>query len=141
MRAEWPDELPLFVRISCTDWVDGGWNIEDSVRLAEGLKAGGKVDLIDCSSGGLDPRQAIPTSPGYQLAFAETIKRRAAIATAAVGLIHSPDLAEHIVANQHADLVVLGRTLLGEPYWPLRAAKALRATLPWPRQYERGNIF
>ncbi|MBI3042682.1 MAG: NADH:flavin oxidoreductase/NADH oxidase [Betaproteobacteria bacterium] len=141
VRGVWPEELPLFVRISCTDWVDGGWNIDDSIRLAGMLKAAGKVDLIDCSSGGLDPRQAIPTSPGYQLFFAESIRRRAGVATAAVGLIHSPDFAEHIVANQHADLVVLGRTLLAEPYWPLRAAKALRAPTPWPRQYERANIF
>ena len=141
VRSEWPEALPLFVRISCTDWVEGGWDIDDSIRLAEVVKAGGKVDLIDCSSGGLDPRQKIPLYPGYQLSFAESIKRRAGIATAAVGLIHSPDLAEHIVGNQQADLVVLGRALLAEPYWPLRAAKALHGEAPWPRQYERGNIF
>jgi 2,4-dienoyl-CoA reductase-like NADH-dependent reductase (Old Yellow Enzyme family) len=141
VRSEWPDDLPLFVRISCTDWVDGGWDLEDSIRLGEVLKSGGKVDLIDCSSGGLDPRQKIPLYPGYQLSFAEAVKHKADIATAAVGLIHSPDLAEHIVANRQADLVVLGRALLAEPYWPLQAAKALRTSAPWPRQYERGDIF
>lgn len=140
-RSEWPDELPLFVRISATDWVDGGWDLASSVRLAQVLKAGGKVDVIDCSSGALSPQQKIRIHPGYQVPFADTIRREAGIATGAVGLIYSPDLAEQILANEQADLIFLGRALMAEPYWPLRAAKALRAKFPWPVQYERADIY
>ena len=141
VRAEWPDDKPLFVRISATDWIDGGWDLESSVRLAQMLKAGGKVDLIDCSSGALSPLQQIRIHPGYQVPFAAEVRARAGIATGAVGLINSPDLAEQIVANGQADLVFLARGMLNDPYWPLHAAKALKATIPWPLQYERGNIF
>ena len=140
-RSEWPDELPLFVRISATDWIDGGWDLASSVRLAQVLKAGGKVDVIDCSSGALSPQQKIRIHPGYQVPFADTIRREAGIATGAVGLIYSPDLAEQILANEQADLIFLGRALMAEPYWPLRAAKALRAKFPWPVQYERADIY
>jgi 2,4-dienoyl-CoA reductase-like NADH-dependent reductase (Old Yellow Enzyme family) len=142
VRTVWPRELPLSVRLSVTDWVDGGWDVEDSVALARTLKATGLVDLIDASSGGLDPRQRIPAYPGYQVPFAERIRREAAIATAAVGLISAPETAEEIIANGRADLVVLGRMLLNDPYWPLHAAKVLRAeNLAWPVQYERANIY
>ena len=141
-RAEWPADLPLFVRISSTEWVDGGWTIEDSLALCRLLKARGDVDLIDCSSGGNDPRQQIPLHPGYQVPFAAAIKAGTGLMTGAVGLIHSADLAESIVANAQADLVVLGRALLADPVWPLRAARELKAAnVKWPVQYERSNIF
>lgn len=142
VRGEWPDELPLFVRISCTDWVEGGWDLAGSVALAGQIKRTGLVDLIDCSSGGNDPRQKIPIHPGYQVPFAEAIRDQAGIATAAVGLLHSPDGAEEIIANGRADLVVLGRSMLADPYWPLHAARTLRASeVAWPVQYERADIF
>jgi 2,4-dienoyl-CoA reductase-like NADH-dependent reductase (Old Yellow Enzyme family) len=142
VREHWPRELPLSVRMSVTDWVDGGFDIEDAVALARTLKATGEVDLIDASSGGLDPRQRIPVYAGYQVPFAERIRREAGIATAAVGLISSPEMAEEIIANERADLVVLGRMLLNDPYWPRHAAKTLRAeSAAWPVQYERANIF
>lgn len=141
-REEWPEELPLFLRLSCTDWVEGGWDLAQTVRLASRLKALGQVDLIDCSSGGNDPRQAIPIHPGYQIPLAQAVRAGAEIATGAVGLIHSPDLAESVIANGQADLVILGRALLADPVWPLRAAAALKARdVAWPSQYERSNIF
>jgi len=142
VRSEWPADLPMFVRLSCTDWVPGGFDLEEAVTLCQALAARGDVDLIDCSSGGNDPRQEIPIHPGYQVPFAERIKRETGLATAAVGLIHGAEMAEEIVANGRADLVVMGRTLLADPVWPLRAAKQLRAAnAPWPIQYERSNIF
>ncbi|MDR5907059.1 NADH:flavin oxidoreductase/NADH oxidase [Franzmannia qiaohouensis] len=142
VREEWPDTLPLFLRLSCTDWVEGGWTLEDTVRLAKLLKDGGQVDLIDCSSGGNDPRQQIPIHPGYQIPLAQEVRTQADIATGAVGLIHSPDLAESVIANGQADLVILGRALLADPAWPLRAAATLKAeNVEWPKQYERSNIF
>ena len=142
VRSEWPAELPLFLRLSITDWVEDGWGPDDAVALARMIKARGDVDVIDCSSGGSDPRQSIPVHPGYQVPLAERIRRESGMATAAVGLIHSPDMAEEIVANGRADLVVLGRTLLHDPYWPLHAASVLKAkNVAWPVQYERGNIF
>jgi NADH:flavin oxidoreductases, Old Yellow Enzyme family len=142
VRSVWPRELPVFVRISCTDWVEGGWRLEDSIRLCGILKDRGDVDLIDCSSGGNDPRQRIPIHPGYQIPFAAAVKAQTGMMTGAVGLIHSADLAESIVANGQADLVVLGRTLLADPVWPLRAAQHLKAAaVKWPVQYERSNIF
>lgn len=142
MRSEWPDDLPLFVRLSVTDWVEGGWTVEDSVKLCRILKARGDVDLIDCSSGGNDPRQQIPIHPGYQVPLARRIKAETGLATGAVGLINAPDLAETIIANGDADLVLLGRGLLADPHWPLKAAHALKAqNVTWPVQYERSNIF
>ena len=142
VRSVWPAELPLFVRISCTDWVEGGWSLDDSIALGRILKQRGDVDLIDCSSGGADPQQQVPVHPGYQTPFATAIRAQAGIMTGAVGLIHSPDLAESILANEQADIVVLGRTLLADPVWPLRAANQLKATnVRWPVQYERGKIF
>jgi len=141
VRSEWPDDKPLFVRISCTDWMEGGWDLDASVELAQLLKAGGKVDLIDCSSGAVDPRQKINLHPGYQVPFAAAVRSRAGIATGAIGLISSPDMAEQIIASGQADLVVMARAFLNDPYWPLHAAKALKAKIPWPSQYERGDIF
>lgn len=142
VRSQWPGELPLFLRLSITDWVDGGWDIMDSVRLAKDLKQKNEVDLIDCSSGGNDPRQQIPIHPGYQIPLAREIKSQTGIKTAAVGLMNGPDLAEATIANGDADVLVLGRTLLADPHWPLKAANALKAEeVAWPVQYERSNIF
>ena len=141
VRSEWPDDKPLFVRLSCVDWMEGGCDLEDTFRLAQLLKAGGKIDLIDSSSGGLDPRQKIPLFPGYQVPFAAEIRRRAGIATGAVGLINAPDLAEQILATGQADLIIMARAMLNDPYWPLHAAKVLKTKIPWPVQYERGDIF
>ena len=141
VRSEWPQDKPLFVRISCTDWMEGGWDLEASVKLAQLLKAGGKVDLIDCSSGGVDARQKIKLHPGYQVPFAAAVRSRGGIATGAIGLINSPELAEQIVASGQADLIIMARAMLNDPYWPLHAAKVLKAKIPWPVQYERGDIF
>jgi 2,4-dienoyl-CoA reductase-like NADH-dependent reductase (Old Yellow Enzyme family) len=141
VRSEWPADKPLFVRISASDWIDGGWDLESSVKLAQLLKAGGKVDLIDCSSGGLAPQQKITLHPGYQVPFAAAIRARADIATGAVGLINAPDLAEQIVASGQADIVIMARAMLNDPYWPLHAAKVLKTKVAWPPQYERGDIF
>ncbi|OJW25779.1 MAG: oxidoreductase [Rhodospirillales bacterium 69-11] len=141
VRAEWPDELPLWVRLSCTDWVAGGLTIEDTVQLAKMLAARGDVDLIDCSSGGVSPQQQIPSlHPGYQVPFAEAIKHGAGIATGAVGLISEPTHAAEIVANDRADLVLVARAVLADPGWPLRAAKALRAEPPLLPQYLRAHL-
>jgi 2,4-dienoyl-CoA reductase-like NADH-dependent reductase (Old Yellow Enzyme family) len=137
-RQTWPEGLPLFVRISATDWVDGGWTAEDSVALAKQLKPLG-VDLIDCSSGGAAPNVPIPAGPGYQVPFAEQVRKEAGIATAAVGMITAPEQADRIVREGQADLVFLARELLRDPYWPLRAADELRQTGPWPKQYLRAK--
>ncbi|MBI5201248.1 MAG: oxidoreductase, partial [Elusimicrobia bacterium] len=137
-RAEWPKELPLFARISATDWADGGWDVPDAVELCRALKEAG-VDLIDCSSGGNVPKARIPVGPGYQVPFAETIRKEAKVPTGAVGLITKPEQAEKIVASGQADVVLLARELLRDPYWPLRAAKVLGADIPWPKQYARAK--
>ena len=141
VRTEWPNDKPLFVRISCTDWMEGGWGLEDSVKLAQLLKAGGKVDLVDCSSGGVDARQKVDAHPGYQVPFAAAIRSRAGIATGAVGMISKPEMAEEIVATGKADLVIMARAFLNDPYWPLHAAKTLKVKFDWPPQYQRGDIF
>lgn len=138
VRRVWPREKPLWVRLSCTDWVDGGWDIDETVALARQLRALG-VDAIDCSSGGLDQRQRIPLGPGYQVPFAERIRREAEIATVAVGLITEPEQAEEIVASGRADAVAMARELLRNPYWPLAAAAQLGVDVPWPVQYERAK--
>ena len=137
VREVWPESQPLLVRLSCTDWVQGGLTVDDQVQVARWLKAHG-VDMIDCSSGGNAP-VAPPTGPGYQVPFAEKIRREAGIATMAVGLISPPELAEEIVRNGRADVVALGRELLRHPYWPLDAARALGADVAWPRQYLRAK--
>ena len=136
VRDVWPGRLPLFVRLSATDWVEGGWNLEQSVALAKALNDLG-VDLVDCSSGGLVPRADIPLGPGYQVPFAARIRAEAGLATGAVGLITDPEQAEAILAQGSADLVLLGRELLRDPRWPLRAAQALKAEVPWPASYAR----
>lgn len=138
VRAVWPERLPYAVRLSCTDWIDGGWDIEQSIELARRLKAEG-VDLIDCSSGGAVPGAMIPVGPGFQVAFAERIRREAGIATAAVGMITEPAQADEIVREGRADVVLLARELLRDPYWPWHAAKALgrREAIEPPVQYER----
>lgn len=136
VRSIWPDRLPLFVRISATEWTEGGWNVEDSVELARRLGSVG-VDLIDCSSGGNVPGVRIPIGPGYQTGFAERIRREAGVLTGAVGLITEPAQADHIVRTGQADLVLLARELLRDPYWPLRAARTLGVGAPWPPQYLR----
>jgi 2,4-dienoyl-CoA reductase-like NADH-dependent reductase (Old Yellow Enzyme family) len=138
VRAAWPERLPLAARLSCTDWVPGGWDIEQSIELSRRLKAEG-VDVIDCSSGGLVPDAKIPAAPGFQAPFAERIRREAGIATAAVGLITQPAQADEIVRKGQADVVLLAREFLRDAYWPARAAKALghMENLPTPRQYAR----
>jgi 2,4-dienoyl-CoA reductase-like NADH-dependent reductase (Old Yellow Enzyme family) len=140
IRAVWPDDRPLVVRLSATDWVPGGWDIDDSVRLAAALARHG-VDVIDCSSGGVSPAQQVPLAPGYQVPFAERIRREASIATMAVGLITTAEQAERIVAGGQADLVAMARELLRNPYFPLRAAAALGRpeAAPWPAQYLRAR--
>jgi len=140
VRSVWPAELPLFVRISCSDWVTGGFTPDEAVAVAKRLAARGDVDLIDCSSGGNSPAQAVPAHPGYQVPFAERVRREAGIATGAVGLIRSPDHAAEILANGRADLVLLARALLADPAWPMRAARTLGVALPWPPQYARGTL-
>jgi 2,4-dienoyl-CoA reductase-like NADH-dependent reductase (Old Yellow Enzyme family) len=136
VREVWPEELPLLVRISATDWAEGGWNADESVELARLLKTRG-VDLIDVSTGGLVPYAKIPAGPGFQVPYAERIRRQAGIATSAVGLITEVDQAEAIVEQGQADLVMLGRELLRNPYWPLKAAEKLGVTASWPVQYLR----
>ncbi|HKP35746.1 MAG TPA: NADH:flavin oxidoreductase/NADH oxidase [Pyrinomonadaceae bacterium] len=136
VRSSWPKGAPLFVRISATDWVEGGWDIRQSVELARGLKELG-VDLVDCSSGGTVPHAEIPVGPGYQTAFAEQIRREAGIMTGAVGMITSPVQAEHIIATGQADAVIIAREFLRDPYWPLRAARELDQPISWPVQYLR----
>ena len=138
VRHVWPDELPLFVRISATDWSESadGWNIEDSISLSERLKVE-NVDLIDVSSGGTLAAPKIPTGPGYQTAFAERIRREVHIATSAVGMITAPAQADHIIRTGQADMVCLAREMLRMPYWPLYAAQELRQKINWPQQYSR----
>lgn len=139
VREEWPSSLPLLVRISATDWVEGGWDVEQSLELSRQLKSLG-VDMIDCSSGGLVPDAVIPAGPGFQTPFADRIRRDAGIATAAVGMITAPEQAEQILCTGQADAVFLARQLLRDPYWPLHAASALHVDIEWPVQYERGKM-
>jgi 2,4-dienoyl-CoA reductase-like NADH-dependent reductase (Old Yellow Enzyme family) len=136
VRAVWPDHLPLFVRISATDWAEGGWSPDESVELARRLGEHG-VDLIDVSSGGQVPHAKIPVGPGFQVPFAARIRREAGIPTAAVGMITEPQQADGIIANGEADMVLLAREMLRDPYWPLHAASALGETASWPVQYLR----
>ena len=138
VKAVWPRELPLFVRISATDWAPGGWDADDSVRLAGILKAAG-VDLIDVSTGGLASHQQIPVGPAYQLPFAARIKRETGILTSTVGLITHAVQAEAILANGDADMVMMARELLRNPYFPLQAAAELGEEVAWPVQYERAK--
>jgi 2,4-dienoyl-CoA reductase-like NADH-dependent reductase (Old Yellow Enzyme family) len=140
VREVWPPKWPVFIRISATDWVEGGWDLDQSVEFSLLLKDIG-IDLIDCSSGCLVmlPESAIPAGPGYQTPFATAIRQKTDIATATVGLITAPAQAEQIVASGLADAVILARELLRNPYWPLMAAQALKEKIPWPVQYERAR--
>ena len=138
VRQTWPENLPMFVRISATDWVEGGWDLVQSIEFCRQLKQLG-VDLIDCSSGGLVADAVIPVKPGFQVPFATEIKNKLNIATGTVGLITDPAQAEKIVATEQADAVLLGRKLLSDPYWPLHAAQTLGANHLWPVQYERAK--
>ena len=135
IRRVWPEERPFSVRLSCTDWVDGGWTLEDTVALARALSSEG-VDIIDCSSGG-NVLATIPVGAGYQVPFAETVRRGAGLATAAVGLITEPSHADEIVRNGRADMVLLAREELRDPYWPIHAARVLRQEQRVPAQYLR----
>jgi 2,4-dienoyl-CoA reductase-like NADH-dependent reductase (Old Yellow Enzyme family) len=136
LRQTIPDDMPLFTRISATDWVLGGWDIGQSIELARSLKEVG-VDLIDASSGGIVPGAVVPVVPGYQVPFAEEIRKQAEVATGAVGLITEPAQADGIIASGQADLVFLAREMLREPYWALKAARALGQEQKWPVQYDR----
>jgi 2,4-dienoyl-CoA reductase-like NADH-dependent reductase (Old Yellow Enzyme family) len=136
VRAEWPEQLPLFVRISATDWAEGGWNPEESIALARQLGPKG-VDLVDVSSGGLLPNVHVPVGPGYQAPFAERIRREANVATGAVGMITEPDQAEEVLQAGKADLIIIARELLRDAYWPIHAAQSLGEIVSWPVQYLR----
>jgi 2,4-dienoyl-CoA reductase-like NADH-dependent reductase (Old Yellow Enzyme family) len=136
VREAWPESLPLFVRISATDWKDGGWNLEQSIELSQHFKGLG-VDLVDVSSGGAVPHVKIPIGPGYQVEFSEAIRKETGIATGAVGMITEPAQADTILSSEQADMVFLARELLRDPYWPRRAAKVLGIDLTPPPQYAR----
>jgi 2,4-dienoyl-CoA reductase-like NADH-dependent reductase (Old Yellow Enzyme family) len=138
VRQVWPQDLPVFVRISATDWVEGGWDLQQSTALCAKLKEIG-IDFIDVSTAGLVPHAKITTGPGYQVQFAAAIKRDVQIATGAVGEITGPEQAEQIIALEQADVVLLGREMLRDPYWPLHAARALGVDTAWPKQYERAK--
>jgi len=138
VREVWPERLPLFVRISSTDWTEDGWTIDDSVALACELKSDG-VDLIDCSSGGNVAKVRIPAGPGYQTPFSEHVRKEAGILTGAVGMITAAAQADTIIRTGQADAVLLAREFLRQPYWPLRAAKELGREIVWPKQYERAR--
>jgi 2,4-dienoyl-CoA reductase-like NADH-dependent reductase (Old Yellow Enzyme family) len=136
VRRFWPERLPLFIRISATDWVEGGWDIEQAVELARSLRPLG-VDLVDCSSGGNVADAKIPIGPGYQVQFAERIRRDAGVLTGAVGMITEPHQADEIIRKGQADIVLLAREMLRDPYWPLHAAAELGKPISWPAQYLR----
>ncbi|MCW2716110.1 MAG: dehydrogenase [Frankiales bacterium] len=138
VRAAWPDDRPLLLRISASDWTEGGWTPEDSVALAKEAGARG-VDLVDCSSGG-NVLAPIPLTPGYQVPFAEQVRRESGLPTGAVGLITEPAQAEQLLADGSADVVLLARELLRDPHWPLRAARELGAEITWPVQYDRARL-
>ena len=139
VQLVWPKQLPLWVRISATDWAEGGWNEEESVQLATILKNKG-VDLIDCSSGGLVPHVKISVGPGYQVPFANKIKNEADILTGAVGMITTAEQAEDILLKQQADMIIMARETLRDAYFPLHAAKNLGDDIMWPLQYERAKL-
>jgi len=138
VRAVWPAERPLWVRISATDWVEGGWDLAQSIELARRLRELG-IDLVDCSSGGLVPQARVPVAPGYQVPFAAAVRREAGIATGGVGMITEAAQAEQVLSSGAADIVLLGRAFLRDPYWPLHAARQLGVDVPWPPQYLRGR--
>jgi 2,4-dienoyl-CoA reductase-like NADH-dependent reductase (Old Yellow Enzyme family) len=139
VHTVWPNHLPLFVRISATDWVEGGWNLEEAVKLSANLKVNG-VDLIDCSSGGTVPYAKIPVGPGFQVPFAEKIKQQTGILTSAVGLITKPHQADEVIMKGQADLVLFGLESLRNPYFPFKAAPELGEDIDWPSQYRRAKL-
>ena len=139
VRKVWPEQYPLFVRISASDWAEGGWTLEDSVALAKILKSL-EVDIVDCSSGGAVPHAKIPVGPGYQVPFAQRIRCEAGMPTGAVGMITDPAQADQIIRTGQADIVFLARQMLREPYWPLHAARVLGQEIQWPPQYERAKL-
>lgn len=139
VRKVWPDEYPLWMRVSATDWTEGGWTVEEAVELARIIKPLG-VDLIDCSSGGNVAGAKIPVGPGYQVAFAERLRREAEVLTGAVGMITEPAQADQIIRSGQADVVIMARQFLREPYWPLLAARALGHEIKWPVQYDRAKL-
>jgi 2,4-dienoyl-CoA reductase-like NADH-dependent reductase (Old Yellow Enzyme family) len=139
IRSVWPEELPVAVRITGSDWRDDGWTPDDAVALSCLLKDDG-ADLIDVTSGGLVPRVSIPIGPGYQVQFAERVRREANVTTASVGLITTATQADTIIRSGQADMVLLARELLRDPHFPIRAASELKADVPWPKQYERARV-
>ena len=139
MRGVWPETLPLFLRISAQDWADGGWQLEDSVELSRQAGARG-VDLIDCSSGGLVSHAKIQIGPGYQTPFADRVRSASGLLTAAVGMIAEPLQADEIIRGGKADLVLLARAFLRDPYWPLHAAQSLGEPVNAPKQYGRAFV-
>jgi 2,4-dienoyl-CoA reductase-like NADH-dependent reductase (Old Yellow Enzyme family) len=138
LRAVWPERLPILVRVSATDWAEGGWDVDETVALARSFRELG-VDLVDVSSGGMVATATVPAGPGYQTRFAERIRREAGIPTGAVGMITTPEQADHVLRTGQADLVLLAREMLRDPYWPLHAAQRLRASVAWPEQYLRAR--
>ena len=138
VRQTVPQNLPVFVRISATDWIDGAWDVEQSVQLAIQFKEIG-IDLIDCSSGGNAAKASIPVGPGFQVQFSEKIRKETGILTGAVGMITTADQAESILNDGRADLIILGREMLRDPYWPLHTAKELKTEVEWPKQYSRAK--
>ena len=138
VRDLWPDDKPVMVRISATDWVEGGWDMAGSLALVNRLKSIG-IDMVDVSSGGLIPGAVIPAAPGYQTAFAAELRKQTGMAISAVGMITDAVQAEHILVTQQADVVSIARELLRDPYWPLHAAKKLGVDIPWPPQYQRAK--
>jgi 2,4-dienoyl-CoA reductase-like NADH-dependent reductase (Old Yellow Enzyme family) len=138
VREVWPERLPVFVRVSASDYLPGGWDLEQTIEFARQLQRRG-IDLVDCSSGGAVPESRPAVGPGYQVPFSAAVRREAAVATAAVGLITEPFQAETILATGQADALLLGREMLRDPYWPLRAAERLHAEVRWPKQYERAR--
>jgi 2,4-dienoyl-CoA reductase-like NADH-dependent reductase (Old Yellow Enzyme family) len=138
VREAWPQHLPLFVRISATDWIEGGWDLEQSLQFCRWLHEAG-IDLIDCSSGGLSPDAKSPAGPGFQTPFASAIRHQVGISVGTVGLITAAEQAEQIVATRQADAIFLARELLRDPYWPLHAARKLGVDVAWPVQYERAK--
>lgn len=139
VRKIWPESKPLFVRISATDWVDGGWDLEQSIEFSRSLAKEG-IDLIDCSSGGSSPKASIPVGPGYQVPLAAAIRQNAGVKTGAVGLITEPEQAEKILVDEQADVVFIAREALRKPHWPHEAARKLKADIVWPKQYERAKL-
>lgn len=139
IRSTMPKNMPLFVRISATDWIDGGWDVAQSIEFVKRLKEIG-VDLIDVSSAGISPEAIIPADFGFQTKFSSMIRQNSNILTGAVGMIVDPYQAEHILCTEQSDIVLLGRELLRNPYWPLHSAKVLKQNIQWPLQYLRARL-